>query len=135
MRAVLMSALAALISSGIAMAAHVKRLEFIPEALWGSWAPTSDLCKDIDKAVVVVSAQTYVSPNASCKVTSVSETAGARGPIYSAHLLCSKLQGPTAQANLILVPTKDPNRISMGQDFRSLKDHERCSAGSSSRVQ
>ena len=133
MRSVLIAFLTFTSFSGIALAAHTKRIGVIPEALWGSWALTSDLCKGIDKPLAI-SAQAYVSSEATCKVMSVSETPGGRGSIYSAHLLCSKEPGKTTESNLILVPTKDPNRISMGPDFRNLKNYERCTSTSSSRV-
>jgi hypothetical protein len=36
----------------------------IPDSVWGSWAPGADLCKKTDKSVVVLSATTYVTPEA-----------------------------------------------------------------------
>jgi hypothetical protein len=65
----------------------------IPESFWGSWVPGTDACKNADKSVIVLSATTYVTPEANCTVEWMAETAGARGPIYSVHIQCSKRSG------------------------------------------
>jgi hypothetical protein len=127
MRAAAILALAAMLAPDGAVA-DVKRHEFLPESLQGSWAPSSGLCDSGDKALVSVSAKDYVSADAKCTVMWVSETAGNNGPIYAAQLMCSKLEGKeqAAPSNLIFVPTKDPDQIAIGASFRTLKDHQRC---------
>jgi hypothetical protein len=111
-------------------AAHVVRHGSVPEAYRGTWAPTSATCKDADKAAIVLSAKTYVGPAGSCVVDYVSETAGPKGPIFSARLQCS---GPAGQAqkktivNLVIRPD-EVDRISVGPGFESLKAYQRCSA-------
>ena len=109
--------------------ADVKRHEFIPESLRGSWAPSTEVCKNADKSIIVVSAKTYTSSEANCTVVWVSETAAARGPMYSAHLQCSKPEqkGGKTQSNIIFFP-KDNNQISIGSRFSNLRDYQRCSA-------
>jgi hypothetical protein len=57
----------------------------VPERLWGTWAPSADLCSD-NKSTFVVSAKGYVTSQANCAIQWVTETAGADGPIYSAHM-------------------------------------------------
>jgi hypothetical protein len=128
MRAIAILAITTATFVSHATVADVKRHQFIPESLRGSWAPSTDACKTADKSVIVVSAKTYVSSEANCTVVWVSETAGARGPIYSAHLQCSKAEekGPKTQSDVIISP-KDTNRISIGSRFSDLKDYQRCS--------
>jgi hypothetical protein len=111
-----------------AAVADVKRHKSIPESLWGSWAPSPDGCKNADESVIVLSAQTYVSSEANCTVAWVSETPGGRGPIYSAHLQCSKPEegARKTQSDVIFVP-KGINQISIGSHFSNLKDYQRCS--------
>src|SRR5258708_36774904 len=89
MRAIAILAAAATLVAHAAQA-DVKRHASIPEQLSGSWAPIADACKNGDKAIVVMAAKSYTSPQANCTVIWVSETAAARGPVYSAHLQCSK---------------------------------------------
>jgi hypothetical protein len=110
-------------------AAHVVRHGSIPAAYRGTWAPTAATCKDADKAVVL-SAKTYVGPSASCVVDYVSETAGRKGPIFSARLQCSDPAKPAQKktiANLIIQPD-NANQISVGPGFESLKAYQRCPA-------
>jgi hypothetical protein len=127
-RTVLLAALAA-ITSGTAIA-HVVRHNSIPDTYVGRWAPGTETCKESDKAVIVLSAKKYVSPEAECAVDWVSETPGPHGPIFSAHLRCA---GPAAQtqktagSNIIIRPDND-RQISIGSDFDNLKPYRRCSA-------
>jgi hypothetical protein len=115
-----------------AAVADVKRHEFIPESLRGSWAPSTEVCKDSDKSIVVVSAKTYSSSEANCTVVWVSETAAARGAVFSAHLLCSKpdKKASKTQSDVIL-SSKDNNTISIGSRFSNLKDYQRCGTAGS----
>ena len=109
--------------------ADVKRHEFVPESLRGSWAPSTEVCKNADKSIVVLSAQTYTSSEANCRVMWVSETAAAGGPLYSAHLQCTKPDDEVQKtvSDVMLLP-KDVNQISIGASFSDLKDYQRCSA-------
>jgi hypothetical protein len=123
MRAII--ALASALLTGPSLADTVRHAS-LPERLWGKWAPSADLCHD-DKAVIVLSAKAYVSSEASCAIRWVTETAGARGPIYSAHMRCSK---PTSaerktESNLTMT-SNDDGPLSVGADFKSLKIYERC---------
>ena len=78
--------------SGSALADTVRHPS-VPERFWGTWAPTADLCRD-DKSIIIVSAKGYVTAQASCMVQWVIATAGAGGPIYSAHMRCSSPSTP-----------------------------------------
>ncbi len=100
----------------------------IPESFWGRWAPGTEVCKNADKSVIVLSATTYVSSEANCTVDWVAETAGARGPIYSARIQCSNRAGKAQRtiSDLIILP-RDANQISVGSEFGSLKIYQRCS--------
>jgi hypothetical protein len=90
---------------------------------WRTWAPSADLCRD-DKSIIVVSAKGYVTSQASCTVQWVVATAGAGGPIYSAHMRCSNLSTPEqkTELNRIIVPI-DNDQLSAGVDFKDLKSY------------
>jgi hypothetical protein len=115
-------AIAAVMLASHAAVADVKRHKSIPESIWGSWAASLDDCKSSDKSVVL-SAKTYISPEANCTVAWVSKTAGARGSLYSAHLLCSKPKD--TQLDVIYL-RQSTDRISIGSRFGNLKDYQRC---------
>jgi hypothetical protein len=119
--------LASALLSGAALADTV-RYPSVPERFWGTWAPSADLCRD-DNSIIVVSAKGYVTSQASCTVQWVVATAGAGGPIYSAHMRCSSLSTPEqkTEVNRIIVPI-DNDQLSAGVDFKDLKSHQRCPA-------
>jgi hypothetical protein len=128
MRTIATLATAAMLVSQAAVA-DVKRHQFIPESFRGSWAPSADACKNADKSIIVLSAKTYTSSEANCTVAWVSETAAARGPLYSAHLQCPKPgEGAQKTQSDVIFSQKDANQISIGAGFSSLKDYQRCSA-------
>src|SRR5262249_49004275 len=79
--------LVCLLLSGATLADSVRLLS-VPERYWGTWALSTDLCRD-DKSVFVVSAKGYVTSQENCTIQWLTETAGAEGPIYSAHMRCS----------------------------------------------
>ena len=114
--------LLAIIISNVAMA-DVVRHDSIPESYWGAWTGTAS-----DRFAVELSAKTYANNEASCVVNWVSETAGASGPIYSAHLQCSRRserpEVPFA-SNLIIWP-RSSDEIAVGPDFMRLKVFRRC---------
>ena len=122
----LVAVIAALTSH--AALADVKRVNSMPESLRGSWAPSVDVCKNADNSVIVLSARTYVSSQANCTVASISETAGARGPIYSARLQCSDPGTQKRTASNLIIRPDDMNQISVGADFGALKIYRRCPA-------
>jgi hypothetical protein len=118
--------LSALLPSG-SLADSVRHLS-VPERFWGTWAPDVDLCGD-HKAIFVVSAKGYVTSQASCTVQWVTETAGAGGSIYSAHMRCSNPDAPDqiTEMNRVIVPN-DRGELSAGADFGQLKSYRRCPA-------
>jgi len=81
---------------GATFADSVRHLS-VPERFWGIWAPSTDLCRD-DKSIFVVSAKGYVTAQANCTIQWLTETAGADGPIYSAHMRCSNPAAPESLA-------------------------------------
>jgi hypothetical protein len=118
--------LASTLLSGSALADTVRH-PAVPERFWGTWAPTADLCRD-DKSIIIVSAKGYVTAQASCVVQWVVATAGAGGPIYSAHMRCSSPSTPErTELNRIIVPI-DNDQLSAGVDFKDLKSYQRCPA-------
>jgi hypothetical protein len=105
--------------------ADIVRHGSIPEPYLGKWVES-----ELDNSVIELSAKTYVSNKVNCTVDWVSETAGAHGAIYSAHLHCfnpAQTTGERFVSNLIIWPQSD-DRIAVGPDFMHLKILRRCSA-------
>jgi hypothetical protein len=100
----------------------------VPERFWGTWAPSADLCAD-HKSVFVVSAKGYTASDAGCTVQWVTETAGAGGSVFSAHMRCSNPGAPDeiTEVNRVIVPN-DRGELSAGPDFSQLKSYRRCPA-------
>lgn len=120
--AALLTLFASLISD-VAMA-DIVRHDAIPEAYWGKWVGS-----ERDRSVIELSAKNYVSDEANCTVDWVSETAGAHGTIYAAHLHCfgpAQTTGERFVSNLIIWP-QDDVRIAVGPNFMRLKMFRRCS--------
>ena len=112
----------------VAATADVVRHDSIPEPYRGTWAGTAGA--ESEKSVIVLSARRYVSREVSCSVEWVSQTPGARGSIYSAHLQCvdpAEKAGKKTVSNLIIRPDST-NQIAVGREFMSLKVFRRCSA-------
>src|SRR5207249_5073323 len=59
-------AFASVLLSGAALADSVLHPS-VPERLWGTWAPSADLCTD-SKSTFVVSAKGYVTSQANCAI-------------------------------------------------------------------
>jgi hypothetical protein len=76
-----------------------------------------------------VSAKGHVTSQASCTVQWVTETAGAGGSIYSAHMRCSNPDAPDqiTELNRVIVPN-NRGELSAGADFGQLKSYRRCPA-------
>ena len=111
-----------------AAVAKVKRIEFIPESIRGSWAPSAEVCEKAAQSMITVSATTYTSSEANCKIMWISETSAARGPMYSAHLQCAKSEEKAPKQSDVILYPKDDKQISIGPRFSDLKDYQRCSA-------
>jgi hypothetical protein len=127
MRNAVIPAVFAMLVSPVATA-DVVRHGSIPESYAGTWIASAGT--ELDKSVIVLSAKTYVGPEANCSVDWVSQTAGAHGSIYSAHLQCfnpSERGGNKTATNLIIWP-ENINRIAVGHEFMSLRIFDRCSA-------
>ena len=118
-------AFASALVSSAALADSVRHLT-VPERFWGKWAPSADLCGD-NKSTFVVSAKGYVTSQANCAIQWITETAGADGPIYSAHMRCSSLAEPqeTTEVNQIIV-SNDRGELSAGPEFKELKRYRLC---------
>jgi hypothetical protein len=118
-------AFASALLSSAALADTVRHVT-VPERLWGTWAPSADLCRD-SKSTFVVSAKGYVTSQANCAIQWVTETAGSDGPIYSAHMRCASRAEPqeTSEVNQIIV-SNDRGQLSAGPDFKDLKSYRLC---------
>jgi hypothetical protein len=116
--------LLAILMSNVASADVVRR-NSVPDSYWGTWVTTGSIL-----VTTTLSAKTYADTQESCAVIWVSETAGANGPIYSAHLQCSHRPERTGERfplNLIIWP-KSADQIAGGPSFMSLKIFRRCRA-------
>jgi hypothetical protein len=112
----------AIFVSSVAMA-DVVRHDSLPNSYWGTWMRAGS-----DRSAIDLSAKTYANDDANCAVIWVSETAGANGPIYSAHLQCSprsEKPGEGFLSNLIIWP-KSADEIAVGHSFKRLKIFRRC---------
>jgi hypothetical protein len=111
-------------------AGDIVRHSSIPQAYWGTWMASEGACGDADKPAIVLSAKTYVSPTANCTVDYVSETAGAKGPFYSARLLCSDAPSGARKKSAVylIIRPGTADQISVGPGFDSLVVYQRCSA-------
>ena len=96
--------------------ADVVRHSSIPDQYWGTWV-------NAEESVIVLSANSYVSRETNCSVQWVSQTASARGSIYSVHLKCLSPTGgagTNVTSDLIIWPEKI-DQISVGPDFKNLR--------------
>jgi hypothetical protein len=117
-------ALLAIFISNVAMADVVRRGS-LPDSYGGAWMTSGP-----DQIVIDLSAKTYADNEENCAVNWVSETPGASGPIYSAHLQCSRRSDQTGrsfQLDLIMWP-KSSDEIAVGLGFMRLKIFRRCRA-------
>jgi hypothetical protein len=125
MRKTVLVAVIAMLLSRVATA-DVVRHGSIPESYTGTWIAAAETGQD--KSVIVLSGKMYFSREAACSVDWVSQTAGARGSIYSAHLQCVSLVEKAKTktvANLIIWP-ENINRIAVGPEFKNLTSFQRC---------
>jgi hypothetical protein len=116
--------LLAIFISNVAMA-DVVRHNSLPGSYWGDWTTTGP-----NETVVDLSAKTYADSEENCAVNWVSETPGASGPIYSAHMQCyrrSDRAGKSFTLDLVIWP-KSSDEIAVGPGFMSLKVFHRCRA-------
>jgi hypothetical protein len=107
MRIVIVFASVLLLGAALADVRHVS----VPEWLWGTWAPSAELCRD-DKSIIVMSEKSYMTSQANCTVQWLTETAAADGPIYSAHMRCSLPSTPEHET--------ESNRIKTHLDLLAL---------------
>jgi len=115
MRQIALLTVLSMLMSDVATA-DVVRHSSIPEGYWGSWVGA-------EESVIVLSANSYVSREANCSVKWVSQTAGARGSIYSAYLHCFGLAGRAGTrvtSDLIIWPG-NIDQIAVGPDFKNLR--------------
>jgi hypothetical protein len=108
--------------------ADIKRHASIPEALQGTWGAGADGCKPDDKSAIVLAAKTYTGADAKCSIDWVSETAGAKGPFYSAHMRCSAPPAQNASVSNLIIRPDAADQISVGADFKHLTAYQRCAA-------
>jgi hypothetical protein len=128
MRSAFLLALIAALSSRVADVREIRR-DAIPEALWGTWASSTGVCKNGDNSPIVLSARSYAGPAGRCVIDYVTEVPGRGRAIYWALVRCPGSQPATKTiANLIIRPDND-GQISLGKTFESLAAHRRCPAG------
>jgi hypothetical protein len=120
------------LSSQVADGREIRRND-IPEAFRGTWATTTDGCKDESKdgskSPIVLSARSYAGPAGSCDVDYVMETPGRGGAIYSVRMRCQPAQQKTKTISNLILRQGDGGQISLGPTFESVASHRRCPAG------
>jgi hypothetical protein len=133
MRSALLLAMFVL-SSQVADAREIRR-DSIPDVFRGTWALTTDGCKDggkdADKSPIVLAARSYAGPAGSCDVDYVMETPGRGGAIYSVRMHCQSAQQKTKVFTNLIIRQGDGGQISLGPTFESLAAHRRCPAAES----
>jgi hypothetical protein len=99
----------------------------IPKAVWGTWALKPDQCVANDASLISIREGGGTGPEDNCTVELVVETAGAAGPIYSAHMMCTEKDNPAKFGSraFIVIPRGD-DAISIGSAFDDLKTYYRC---------
>ena len=109
-----------------ATAGDVRHLT-IPKTVWGTWALKPDQCTANDASLISIREGGGTGPEDNCAVEYVVETAGAAGPIYSAHMLCTEKDNPAKSSGraFIIIPRGD-DAISIGSGFDDLKTYYRC---------
>lgn len=120
----------AIIGSGTCAAwAGDVRHPYIPQTAWGTWAVKPDLCGSNDPSNLYIKEGGAVGPESACAVEYVVETAGAKGPIYSAHMWCTDKDDPSKKSSktFLSIPHGDDS-MSVGTDFNDLKTYVRCPA-------
>jgi hypothetical protein len=105
------------------------RRDAIPESFRGTWATSTDACKESDKSLIVLSAKSYAGPAGACVVDYVTEIPGRGGAIYSARMHCSGSAPPTKTIANLIIRRVDDVQISLGPTFERLAAHRRCPAG------
>jgi len=125
MRTIAFFAFIALLSSQVADAREIRR-DALPESFWGTWAPSTDACKDADKSSIVLAGKSYAGPAGNCVVNFVDEVPG---PIYSARMSCSTAQPPGKTITNLIIRPGTAEQISLGSTFDSLVAHRRCPTG------
>ena len=98
-----------------------------PTALQGIWTPFGEACDTSNQSRFSVSPKVYATSQFECHIDWVTETAGAEGPAYAAHLRCSNGKEPTQSkpSNILMVP-KGKQEMLAGAGFGSLKNYQRC---------
>jgi len=106
---------------------HVVRHANIEESFWGRWASSEEACSKAGETVIEMAAKSYVGPKASCSVDWVSETPGRTGPIYAAHLQCSRgaNDAKPAISNIVFF-LKGTDQLSLGATFSTVAVYRRC---------
>jgi hypothetical protein len=126
---------AAVIAAGIvgwgasAATAGDVRHSTIPQSAWGTWAAKPDLCGSNDPSNLYIKEGGAVGPESACAVEYVVETAGPKGPIYSAHMWCTDKDDPSKKSSktFLSIPHGD-DTMSVGTNFTDLKTYVRCAA-------
>src|SRR5262245_4606258 len=111
-----MLALVALFPAG-ARAGDVRH-PTMPKDAWGTWALNRDYCGTNDASHLIIKEGGGTGPRDDCAVEYVVETAGARGPNYSAHMWCTDKSDPAKKASMtfIVIPRGDDS-MSVGTTF------------------
>lgn len=105
------------------------RHSFFSSSMIGVWGETAEKCKAKDASNVIIERAEYGDATGTCEVRWIVETAGASGPNYAAHSLCTSAQDPTKTEIVdIIIRPQEHDRALMGRSFNDLKTYQRCPA-------
>lgn len=124
---VLITAISALLSQA-ATGDEIRHTTFA-SAMIGTWAQTADQCTAKSKYNISIEATKYNDTGGTCDVRWIVETAGAQGPNYAVHAVCTSASNPAdTQVVNILIRPQGNDRALMGRTFEDTKIYQRCPA-------
>jgi hypothetical protein len=100
----------------------------IPKDSWGTWALDRDNCATNDASNLIIKEGGGTGPRDDCAVEYVVETAGAKGPNYSAHMWCTDKNDPAKKSSMTFIVIPRGDSMSVGTSFDDLKTYYRCPA-------
>src|SRR5262245_21266327 len=98
----------------------------IPKESWGTWALNRDSCATNDPSNLIIKEGGGTGPRDDCAVEYVVETAGARGPNYSAHMWCTDKNDPAKKTSMTFIVIPRGDTMAVGTTFDDLKTYYRC---------
>jgi len=103
--------------------------EIVAAAIYNNYRPPNmdrDNCATDDASNLIIKEGGGTGPRDDCAVEYVVETAGAKGPNYSAHMWCTDKSDPAKKASMTFIVIPRGDSMSVGTSFDDLKTYYRC---------